>query len=134
VKTENGRGRGGGGQSLLQQIIELAKKIEEPALTPELRERVLARARKQVEVWQREAQAAGTGAHRQAARRSAPREASQPARRSGRGPGRRQPAAVDSSPATSGAGRGRRYLNSVDQLFDGAFEVSATDASAAVLG
>lgn len=52
MKTENGRGRGGGGWSLVKNMIELAK-TEVIAVPPEQRERVLERARREAEIWRR---------------------------------------------------------------------------------
>jgi hypothetical protein len=74
VKTENGRGRGGGGLSLMRDLIELVK-TDVITIPPEQRERVLERARREAEIWRggsqiSEATAQECGAAEPAPRRS----------------------------------------------------------------
>lgn len=74
MKSENGRGRGGGGESLMRDLIELVK-TEVITIPPEQRARVLERARKEAEIWWRgpqvsEAAAQPCGAAEPVARRS----------------------------------------------------------------
>jgi hypothetical protein len=69
VKTENGRGRGGGGWSLVKDMIELAK-AEVITVPPDQRERVLERARQEMEIWRGGPQVSKAAAQQRAAHRS----------------------------------------------------------------
>ena len=70
MKTENNRGRGGEEWDFVKEIIELAK-TEVISIPSEQRKRVLERARKELAVWRRDAQASESAAKQRAARRPA---------------------------------------------------------------